>query len=636
MKALSLMLTAVFLLLCVPAFANVSLPVQFGDNMVLQRDTNIPIWGWADPGENVSVQLAGENASVIADETGNWRVSLAPLGAGGPHKLVVEGKNTVTFSNVLIGVVWFCSGQSNMAFELASAQNAEKEIAAAANPQIRVFQTSMQPRIKPVKTWEVGAWKVCTPDNAPQFSAVAYFFARELQQRLKIPVGIVVSAVGATSIECWINREGIAIDPELRNLDDQYTREAANYPAAIDSSGWQLPDFADAAWKTMNLPGAWEKSGQGMDKLDGCVWFRREVTIPAAWAGKELTVNFGPIDDGDDTYFNGQRIGGLDVDTPNVWKTPRHYTVPAEAVKAGRAVIAVRITDQLGDGGIVGTPEQMSIVLANTPADSQSLAGGWKYAIEESWPPQQIPMTLYMGMVAPWTNVPVGGFLWYQGESNAGNPARYQHLLPAMITGWRTAWKQPDLPFLIVQLPNFMATQADPSESNWAALREAQAVVAATTPHTEMAVTIDIGEAGNIHPLNKQDVGLRLALVALARVYNEKMVYSGPVCDSVKIDGPLMRLHFTQIGKGLLAKGGALKGFAIAGADHRFVWATASIDGDTVTVQSDKITTPVALRYAWADNPVCNLTNVEGYPAAPFRTEGNAVIPDVSLAHNPQ
>ncbi|MFA6294119.1 MAG: sialate O-acetylesterase, partial [Victivallales bacterium] len=281
------------------------------------------------------------------------------------------------------------------------------------------------------------------------------------------------------------------------------------------------------------------------------------------------------------------------------------------------------------DGGIVGVPEQMSLSPSGSPAEAQSLAGLWKYAVEETWPSQQIPTALYSGMVAPWIQFPIAGIIWYQGESNTGNSVRYRHLLRALVAGWRMAWKQPDLPFLVVQLPNYKKENPEPGESDWAALREGQALVAAETPNAEVAVTIDLGEADNIHPKNKQDVGLRLALLALAKVYHHKLAYSGPLCDGVKIEGSTLRLHFAHVGKGLVAQGGVLKGFAIAGADRRFVWANAVIDGDTVTVSSDKVTAPIALRYAWADNPVCNLTNSEGFPAAPFRTEGSTVIPGI-------
>ncbi len=615
--------------------ADVKLPRMFSDNMVLQQGREVPVWGWAGKGEKVTVRFASQEKTAVAGDDGKWMVKLDAMKATSEPQAMTVSSSDITKSpnlqikNILVGEVWFCSGQSNMASILSSAQNAEQEIKDAAYPQIRLFHTTLQSRIRPPADWDVGAWQVCTPEMAPEFPAVAYFFARKLHQQLKVPVGVVVSAVGATSAECWMNHEGAASDPELRGLEDQFTSESVNFPPALDTKGWQAPDYADAGWKTMTLPGAWEKSGQGMDKLDGAVWFRREVTIPDTWAGKQLTLNFGPIDDGDNTYFNGQRIGGMNVDTPNVWKLPRQYTVPATAVKAGRAVIAVRITDQLGDGGIVGTPEQMNLVLADASAEKISLAGDWKYAIEESWPSQQIPMTLYMGMVSPWTQFPIAGFVWYQGESNASNPARYHHLLRALISGWRTAWKRPDLPFLVVQLPNFNKENPEPVESGWAALREAQAVVTAGIPNAEVAVTIDIGEADNIHPKNKQDVGLRLALLALAKVYHQQLIYSGPVCDGLKIEGSTMHLHFTQIGKGMIAKGGALKGFAVAGADHKFAWADASIDGDTVTVKSDKVATPVALRYAWADNPACNLTNSEGFPAAPFRTEGNVVVPGI-------
>lgn len=623
------------LAVCSAWAADVALPAVFSDHMVLQQGQKIPVWGTSAAGETITVTFGGQSVSTTASAAGTWRVELDKMAATAqPHQLRIAGHDTVTFQDVLVGEVWFCSGQSNMAMTVADANNAAQEIAAADHPQVRVFHTMLQSRIRQPETWDAGAWEVCTPQNAPQFSAVGYYFARRLQQQLQVPVGIVVSAIGGTSATRWLSPESLTADPALSDLQTQFTRQIVEYPPALDTRGWQAPGYADAAWKTMSLPTAWEKSGQGMDQLDGAVWFRREVVIPASWAGHPATLNLGPVDDGDTVYVNGQRIGGMNVDTPLVWTLPRHYPVPAAGLTPGRVVIAMRITDQLGDGGVVGTPEQMHLTLDGAPsgaADSSlPLAGAWKYAIEERWPSHQIATTLYTGMVAPWTRVPIAGVVWYQGEADAGNPPLYHHLLADLIGGWRTAWKRPDLPFEVVQLPEFGMPVADPANSGWAGLREAQAVVVSTTPHSGLTVTLGLGEPNDIHPKNKQDVGLRVAQLALAEVYHQEGTHAGPTCTRAELDGATFRLHFINVGSGLRAADGVLKGFAVAGADHRFVWADARIDGAAVLVSNASVTAPIALRYAWADSPAATLSNAEGFPAAPFRCEGSSVIPRIS------
>jgi sialate O-acetylesterase len=621
---------------CATWAADLALPTVFSDHMVLQQGQPIPVWGQADAGEVITVTLGKQSVHATATAAGTWRVELAKLAASSqPQQLRIVGQDrAVTYEDVLVGEVWLCSGQSNMAFKLSAALNAEVEIADADHPQMRMFHTMFQSRLRAPETWDVGSWQICTPQNAPQFSAVAYFFARQLQQELQVPIGIVVSAVGGTSATSWVTPQSVSTNPALKHLHDQLAGQLGNFPPATDTRGWQEPTCADSSWKTMNLPTAWEKSEQGMDKLDGAVWFRREITIPETWTGHAATLHLGPVDDGDTVYINGHRIGGMNVDTPMVWTLPRQYPVPANVLTPGRNVIAMRITDQLGDGGVVGAADLMHLTLNDVPADTPDrrlpLAGPWKFAIEESWPPQQIPTTLYTGMVAPWTQVPIAGVAWYQGESDASNSKQYHHLLSALITGWRTAWNQPKLPFAVVQLPSFGKPVSEPANSNWAGLREAQAVVASTTAHTSVAITLDLGEPNDIHPKNKQGLGLRLAQVVLHDVYNQAGTYTGPICDSALVEGQTFRLHFAHIGKGLVASGDQLSGFAIAGADNHFVWAKAQIEGDTVIASSPEVSTPTALRYAWADSPAANLTNGEGFPAAPFRCDGSKVIPAVT------
>jgi sialate O-acetylesterase len=615
-----------------PASANVSLPHIYSNHMVFQQNEPLPLRGMASPKESVSVLMAGpgekvKRGNVTAGPDGAWSVILPAHKAGGPYKITVSGKNIIVLEDVLIGEVWVCSGQSNMAMILADAKDAPTEIAVANYPQLRLFASNFAVRATPQGDVTAGRWKKCTPENANQFSALGYLFGRDLQQALKVPVGIVVSAAGGTVIESWVNQPGITMEPSSTSLRDEYQRQVANLPGAIEDAGWQAPEYVDAAWKSMTVPGAWEASGQGLDNLDGAVWFRREVIIPDAWAGKPLLLNFSAIDDGDVTYFNGLQVGAMNVDTPLVWKLARQYVVPASAVKAGRAVIATRITDQLGAGGFVGKPEEMWLGLASHPEDKLPLDGAWKYKVAEKWPTTNLPTGLYNGMVAPWTALPIAGVAWYQGESNASNAASYRQLLPKLIQGWRAAWKQNSLSFLVVQLPGYGVDGPLPAESAWAALREAQAQSAIEIPHVGLAVTLDLGEVDNIHPKNKQGVAQRLAQLALARVYNREIVATGPVCDAAHIEGNAVLLHFKNADKGLVLRGEELKGFAIAGADRQFVWGRASITGQSIRVQSDQVPAPLYVRYGWANSPVSSLYNAAGLPAAPFRTEKETVIP---------
>ncbi len=611
------------LLLSLSAYSNVRVTAQFGDNMVLQRNIAIPVWGCADAGERITVRIAGKTVKTKTDQAGLWGVLIPKLSAGGPYKLTIKGRNSLTFNDVLIGEVWICSGQSNMATPLSYAKNAEQAIADADCPNLRLFSTWYASR---QSEWIScgGQWKKSTPETAKGFSAVAYFFGRKLQRELGVPVGIIQSAVGATAIESWISKTGISTDPELKAMTEIVDRESVKYPADIDDTGWEKPEMADMDWREipLPLPNGWEGAKAGMDNLNGVVWFRRTIDIPAEWRGKQLVLRFGPIDDGDTTYFNGIRVGGLNMDTPNVWKTPREYSIPAKLVKNGKATIAVRVSDQFGGGGILGTPEQMSISFADTTTDILSLSGQWRFKIAASWPQNEFPTGLYNGMISPWTKYAMGGALWYQGESNSGSAGRYRHLLPAMITGWRKAWGQGDLPFMVVQLPNYMATKPEPGESSWAELREAQAL-ATNLPMVGMAVTIDVGDANNIHPARKQEVGDRLALQALGMVYKKIKTYSGPTYMSMVKEGDnSIRIKFSNADGGLkIAGGDTLSGFAISGPNKKFVWANAKIDGDSVIVSNPDITNPITVRYAWADNPIANLTNSTGLPAGPFRTD---------------
>lgn len=641
MKRISYHIVILFLaLLSFSVQATIRLPKILSDNMIIQRNKPITFWGWADANEKITVQFKQQTKSVKADKSGKWMVTLAAEAAGGPFQIVFKGKNTITLSDVLIGEVWVCSGQSNMEWPLASANNAENEIKNASYPQIRQFLVEKSVSLKPEDDVKGGSWKICTPENAGEFTAVGYFFARELYAQLNIPIGLVNTSWGGTHSETWTSREAFEQSTEFKSMINSMPRldlealakkrnnvlidklKAMNI--TLPSSGseqWKSASYDDSQWNTMTVPGVWEQ--QKLEDLDGVLWFRKSVTIAAADAGKEATLELAMIDDIDETYVNGQPVG-----TTKKYNDKRRYTLPASVLKEGINVIAVRITDTGGGGGIYGDAKEMKLTTASGAVIS--LAGDWRYTIESvsegttSVGPNSYPTLLYNAMLYPITNFAIEGVIWYQGESNAGRAYQYRTAFPLMIQDWRKQWKQGDFPFYFVQLASFNSANGTSEHgSTWGELREAQTMTL-SLPNTGMAVTTDIGDPTDIHPRNKQDVGKRLAAIALNKVHGKNNVYSGPVYQSMKVEGNKIRISFTQTGSGLMVKDkyGYLKGFEIAGADQKFHYAKAWIEGNEVVVASDEVTAPVATRYGWADNAEeDNLFNKEGFPASPFRTD---------------
>ena len=630
--------------------ARLALSALFGDHLVLQRDCRVPVWGSAAPGTTVTVDVAGRRASAQADARGRWEARLAPLPAGGPHRLVVAaGPDTVRCEDVLVGEVWLASGQSNMEMPVdgwARVRDVEAEVAAADHPALRMLTVGRRVGYRTAADIATGGWLPCTPQNVRGFSACAYFFARALQDSLGVPVGIIHASWGGTEIEAWIRAAALRSLPELRpGLDgvaargrgaDEaalragYEQAYAAWLAALPTADrgqragqrWAAPAWDDSDWPSMALPCDWENAG--LPDLDGVVWFRRRVTIPAAWAGGEALLSLARIDDADSTYFDGVPVGG-----ETVYDHPRAYRVPAALVTPGEHVIAVRVYDWLGGGGLWGPAGGMS--LAGRDSTAIPLAGPWRYRVAldlADYPPRprdpddpHQPAVLAQGMIAPLVPYALKGVIWYQGESNVTRAARYRQLLPMLIGDWRSWWGQGPFPFLLVQLANFTATLPEPSESDWAELREAQAMALAM-PRTAMAVAIDIGEADDIHPRDKQEVGRRLALCALDLAYGRDVAASGPRWRGLRRDGAALRLTFDHAEGGLRARdGGPLRGFAVAGSDRVYRWATARIEGADVVLECPDVARPVAARYAWADNPACNLVNGAGLPAAPFRTD---------------
>ncbi|GHU70301.1 9-O-acetylesterase [Bacteroidia bacterium] len=616
--------------------------------MVLQQQTEAPVWGKADPKKTVKILPSWDNQTytVQADANGKWSVRLKTPAAGGPYSISISDGKELKLNNVLIGEVWICSGQSNMEMPLSSSwgqvNNHLQEVANADYPNIRLLHvakaTSTQPASE-LKTLHQG-WQTCSPASVPEFSAVAYFFGRDLYQNLNVPIGLINTSWGGTLAEAWTSAEALETMPYFRDAVQavraqdqtetmvQYNQKLAAWTAEVQTAdkGWNLwnqAGFNDNDWKTMNIPQVWEKSG--LPNFNGIVWFRKTVEIPAEWAGKDLVLNLDAIDDNDITYFNGQKIGAIDG-----YNRIRHYTIPAKLVKKGKAEITVRVTDTGGDGGLYGDAHNIYIAMKSNEKNIKiNLASEWKFqpSINASeMAPMPIspdnphrPSALYNAMIHPLVPYAIGGAIWYQGEANADRAEQYKELLPLMIRDWRKAWNN-DFPFYLVQLANFRERNTQPVESDWAKLREAQ-LQTLHLDNTGMAVIIDIGEAKDIHPKNKQDVGLRLALAARAKTYKQNIEFSGPLYQCYTIEGNQIRIHFSHADGLKTADGQTLTGFAIAGPDHQFHWADAHIDGNTVVVCSPKVAFPVAVRYAWSDNPACNLQNGAALPASPFRTD---------------
>lgn len=623
--------------------AQIRLPHIICDSMILQRDQPLEIWGWASPGERVILHFKGKQFSTTAGADEKWRITLPAVKAGGPYTMEFSGKNKVVLKDVLFGDVWLCAGQSNMVHQLKVHNiTYAKDIAAANYPQIRQFWVPTATNLNgPSKDLPKSNWKPATREGINDFSAVAYFFARKIYEEQKIPIGIINSSVGGTTIEAWTGEDGLKGMDEIsqviaRNKDTAAVNkinrmaDASQTPPAVNADKglleevkWFDPAYQPKGWRKFDLPGYWED--QGVRDLDGVVWFRKEIEVPAGMADAPAFIQLGRIVDADRLYLNGTLVGSTGYQYPQ-----RRYHVAAGVLKPGKNILVVRVENSNGKGGFV--PDKPYSIEANQQLIS--LKGEWQYKVGETYRPvfrkgpfriqeQAQPTALYNAMVAPAIQYGIKGVLWYQGESNVGNALAYKKLLPAMIQDWRTQFKKPDLPFYYVQLPNYGDMRYQPGESAWALLREAT-LETLQVPHTGMAVTIDLGEWNDIHPDDKKDVGERLALIAERWSYGRKnLVYSGPIYKSSAIEGRQMILRFDHIGSGLKTiDGEALSQFEIAGADKKFVWADAEIKGDQVIVHSSQIEKPMYVRYAWADNPVNpNLYNQENLPASPFRTD---------------
>jgi sialate O-acetylesterase len=640
----AMVLTAGFLFLSLHLTAEVTLPQVIGSHMVLQRNAPVKIWGWADKGERVTVTMAGQSVRTKTNKEGKWEVILGPMAAGGPFEMQIEGKNSLTLEDVLVGDVWICSGQSNMEWPVYNSDNAEEEVSGADYPRLRLFDVPHNVRLMPVDDIPEAQWAPCTPESVYNFSAVGYFFGRDLHRELDVPIGLISTNWGGTNVETWTSREMSMTDPEMKagvesidgmNIEAMAAKQEQERRELLASLGelgsgtvdgepvWAREDLDLSNWNEMEVPGLWE--GKGLPGVDGVVWFRKTVTLNGEQAGSDALLSLGAIDDSDRTWINGVEVGHMQ----NQYDKARIYRIDPGILKEGVNTIAVRVEDTGGGGGFWGSPEEMFLKAGDR---SVPLSGVWLFRVssegfrlnaQSTVNPNSKPTLLFNGMIHPLLNYRVLGAIWYQGESNAGRAYRYRTLFSNLIRDWRNQWENPDMGFYFVQLANYMQPKDEPGESEWAELREAQ-TMALSLPKTGMAVTIDIGNANDIHPRNKQDVGKRLALAALHGTYGKEVVYSGPVFQSMKMEGNRAILEFDPMGTGLEVrdKYGYVKGFAIAGEDQVFHWARGLQQGNSIILWSDRVETPVAVRYGWADNPDdVNLYNQEGLPASPFRTD---------------
>lgn len=635
MKKIYLLL---FALLQVQAglYAKLRLPALFSDNMVFQRNVPVPVWGWADANEKIEIRFHDQVKTTKADKSGKWMLRLDPEMAGGPFEMTIKGKSSLVISNILVGEVWICSGQSNMEWSVGQAMNAKQEMARAGNPFIRHIKIGKTISSLPKSDFENGHWSLCDSSTVADFTAIGYFFARDIYKELKVPIGLINASWGGTNIETWISREGFESSDEFRemiagmprmDLDSLTRLKVKGSELRIETlQGTRMQDltpglfmntsFDDSKWPELKQPQLWEE--QSIGELDGVVWLRKTMVLPSLDFSKEALLELAKIDDNDITYVNGVKIGNT-----NQWDADRKYAVPAGVFKEGKNVIAVRVVDNGGGGGIYGDTAAMKLSLGDYSA---SLAGNWKFQVEsvkKTTNENSLPSLCYNAMISPLIPFAFRGVLWYQGESNASRSYQYRKAFPLLINDWRGKWKNPQMPFYFVQLATF-ATTGDSNEGcGWAELREAQTLTL-QVPNTGMCVTTDIGHPRDIHPTNKQEVGRRLAALAFNNIYDKPMVSQGPSFRSMEIKGNQVILSFDHTGGGLVTpdKYGYIKGFEIAGKDQVFRYARAHISGNTVILTCDSVENPIAVHFGWiGDAGECNLFNKEGFPAVPFRTD---------------
>ncbi|MEE9439810.1 MAG: sialate O-acetylesterase [Saprospiraceae bacterium] len=631
------------------SFAQLSLDRIFADNMMLQCEAKIPFLGSANPLDSIKIVIGDKIYNGVSDRSGSWKIVTDSRACGYEGDIIVsvvgDIENQILLSNVIYGDIWLCGGQSNMEWFVEGAMNSKEEIADANYPKLRIFDVPRTLAGTPNEDLDGGKWLNCTPTTIPQFSAVGYFFGRDLMNALNKPIGLIGNNFGGTIVEAWTSGEkiseipffkgdvdamvGIDFEKAKKSGDEKFNKWMSQFysedKGIRDSTYLWADKYSDySSWDTMRLPTVWEDSeDESLHEKDGVVWFSKDFSVAEI---DDALLSLGPIDDTDITWINGVEVG----QTYNRYNKDRNYNIDKSVFLLGINTIVIRVEDYIGGGGICGTPEKMFLKIGE---EKIKLSGDWRYhsgmIVETPMPqsafgPNNYPSCLFNGMIAPITTFPIKGVIWYQGESNSYRAFEYRSLFPMMIEDWRKQWNQPDLPFLFVQLANFKPQVEHPLKSEWAELREAQAMALALD-NTAMITAIDLGEGDNIHPTNKQEVSKRLSNAALNTVYNQAVTYKGPTYKKMKKCRKTIEIKFSDVGKKLIVvdNNDEVFGFSIAGEDKIFHWAKAEIiKNNTVKIYCDKVSKPVAVRYSWQDNPEpANLKNSFGYPAFPFRTD---------------
>ena len=635
-------LLVVALLTTTLAFCQVRLPKLISNGLVLQRDAKIKIWGWSAPNEKIAIDFINKKHKIKANDKGEWELQLPSLKAGGPYTMKISASNSIEIDDILIGDVWLCSGQSNMAMTVGAVSALyENDIANSENKFIRNFEIPREYEFNVQRTdLSGGSWNAANPATVLKFSAAAYFFAKELYAKYQIPIGMINSSYGGTPIHAWLSEESLKPFPASYNeiaalKNPEFVKGIENKDIELEKNwnanlllndegiatkgNWASNSTNTQDWQEAKVPGLW--NGTSLDKVSGVVWYKKEIDVSKSLASNESMLKLGTMMGADSTYVNGKFVGF----TKDQWSS-RKYQIPANTFVEGKNTITIRVVKKRGNGGFV---EGLKYQLVGNE-ETVDLTGIWKYkigaqldalpnAVNLRWK----PTSLHNSMIQPLKKYAVKGALWYQGEGNSGKPKEYAQLLPTLIGELRSVFNNPSMPFLYVQLPNYMKTNDIPSESNWALLRESQ-LKTLSVPNTGMATTIDVGEWNDIHPHKKKEVGIRLALVAQNLVYGDsKVICYGPKYESIQIEKDKIILSFSTFGSAMQFKGtGTHTNFAIAGEDKKFVWAEAKIENGKITVYSKEVPNPVAVRYAWADNPEGEkLFNTEDLPASPFRTD---------------
>ena len=613
----------------------------FGDHMVVQQGINAPVWGTSKPGSHISVDFAGFVTCTEANQEGDLMVKMSALNYGGPYEMKITGFDTIVLKDVMIGEVWLASGQSNMEWTMGSGvgPNTDAEIAAADNPAIRFFNVPRKTSSVPLKDMDKQNWMICSPETVKSLSAVSYFFARELNRHKGVAVGIISSSWGATSAEAWISSEMLATHPDFRKKilsSDSDTAKWNSYVrksikedrdrdiiAATSKNGIEagviLPEYDDSGWKKCMTPV--DMPGMGLNGYWGLVWLRKSIDFSRKINLKKMRLVLDILARDAIFYINGNEVAHLINPAKEII-----IDIKPGIIHQGHNVLSIRLYINWGSAHI-GAKNQEIYIVSDDNKFRISLEGEWKFNSEIEPPVAQLHdyynklSVLYNARIAPIIPYGIKGVIWYQGENNAANGYQYRSLFPLLIEDWRIRWQLGYFPFLYVQLANYMEKKAEPTESDWAELRESQ-FMTLEYPNTGMAVAIDIGDPKDIHPKNKLEVGKRLYLQARKVAYNENITASGPLYESMVVEGQKIKLRFSSVDVGLETRDGMpLTGFAIAASDKKFYWADAIIAGNDIIVSSPKVINPQAVRYSWENNPDGNLVNKEGLHASPFRTD---------------